>query len=284
MSIVITGASGHLGRLAVLALLQRGTEPADIVAGARDLSKVTDLDDRGVRTAVIDYDTPATVEAALAAGDTLVLISGGDLVNRDRQHADVITAAAKTGVARIIYTSGLKADDTPLPIAAMHLPTETALRESGVPFTILRNGWYTENYARDIPAVRETGVLLSSTGHGTVASASRGDLAEAIAAVAVTDGHDNAIYELSGDVAWTYAELAAALSEVLGREVIHQNVTSNEHRTILTDAGVPEQFVDMAVTVDAGLRAGAMGFRNGDLARLIGHPTTPLIDTLRTLV
>ncbi|WP_280342554.1 hypothetical protein [Nocardia abscessus] len=166
----------------------------------------------------------------------------------------------------------------------MHLPTENTLRASGVPFTILRNGWYTENYARDIPTVRETGVLLSSTGGGTVASASRRDLAEAIATVVVTDGHENKTYELAGDIAWTYDELAAALAQVLGREVAHRKVSSDEHRAILTGAGVPEQFVEMAVAVDAGLRAGAMGFRNGDLSRLIGRPTTPLIETLRTLV
>ncbi len=284
MSVVITGASGHLGRLAVLAVLDRGVDPSDVVAGARDLAKVADLAERGVRTAVIDYDQPASVEAAVKQGDTLVLVSGNDMVNRDRQHADVMAAAENAGVARIVYTSGLKADDTPLPIAAMHLPTEQALRASGVPFTILRNGWYTENYERDIATVRETGVLLSSTGSGTVASASRQDLAEAIAVVATTEGHEGQTYELSGDVEWTYDELASVLAEVLGRDVTHQNVTSEEHRAILAGAGVPEQFVEMAVAVDAGLAAGAMRFRNGDLARLIGRPTTPLAETLRTLV
>ncbi|MFI6315491.1 SDR family oxidoreductase [Nocardia fusca] len=284
MSIVVTAASGRLGRLAVLAVLDRGTDPANVVAGARDLTKIAGLAERGVRTAVIDYDDPATVEKAVSQGDTLVLVSGSDLANRDRQHAEVIAAATTTGAARLVYTSGLKADDTALPIAAMHLPTEEAVRAGGVPFTILRNGWYSENYARDIPTVRETGVLLSSTGQGVVASVSRQDLAEAIAAVVTTDGHENKTYELSGDIAWTYDELAAALSEVLGREVVHRNVSADEHRAILAGAGVPEQFVEMAVAVDAGLGAGAMGFRNGDLSRLIGRPTTPLIETLRTLV
>ncbi|WP_109526718.1 MULTISPECIES: NAD(P)H-binding protein [Nocardia] len=284
MSIVITAASGHLGRLAVLAVLGRGTTPGDIVAGARDLSKIADLAERGVPTAVIDYDDPATVEKAVSPGDVFVLVSGNDLAHRDRQHAQVIAAAVQAGAARIVYTSGLKADDTALAIAAMHLSTEDALRAAGVPFTILRNGWYSENYARDIPTVAQTGVLLSSTGHGTVASASRRDLAEAIAAVATTDGHHNATYELSGDTAWTYDDLATTLAEALGRQVTHHNVTTEEHRAILTGTGVPEQFVDMAVAVDAGLGAGAMGFRSGDLSRLIGRPTTPLIETLRTLV
>lgn len=284
MSIVIAAASGHLGRLAVLTVLDRGIDPSAVVAGARDTAAVTDLAERGVRTAVIDYNDPATIEQVLTPGDTFVIISSNDLEHRDRQHADAISAATSADAGHIIYTSGLKADDTPLMIAAAHLNTEHTLRASGAPFTILRNGWYTENYARDIPAVRKTGVLLSSTGDGHVASASRPDLAAAIAVVATTDGHHGATYELSGDLAWTYDDLAAALAAVLGRDVIHSNVSPDEHRAILTDAGIPAPFVEMAVAVDAGLRAGAMGYRNGDLSRLIGRPTTPLIDTLRTLI
>lgn len=283
MSIVITAASGQLGRLAVLAVLERGIDPADVTAGARDLAKVGDLAERGVRTAVIEYDDPTTIAAAVSEGDVLVLISGNDLAHRDRQHAAAIAAAAEAGVARIVYTSGLKADDTPLAIAAMHLPTEDVLRASGIAHTILRNGWYSENYARDIATVRETGVLLSSTGQGTVASAARSDLAEAIAVVATSEGHEGMTYELSGDAAWTYDELATVLADVLHREVTHRNVSRDEHRAILTGAGVPEQFVEMSVAVDAGLGAGAMGFRNGDLSRLLGRPSTPLRDTLRTL-
>lgn len=113
------------------------------------------------------------------------------MANRDRQHTEEIAAVAKAGAGRIIYTSGLKADDTALSIAAMHLPTEDAVRASGVPFTILRNSWYSENYGRDIPTVRETGVPQSSTGNGVVASASRSDLAEAIAVVVTTEGHED---------------------------------------------------------------------------------------------
>jgi NAD(P)H dehydrogenase (quinone) len=282
--IVVTATSGHLGRLVVKDLLDRGVPAADIVAGARSLDAIADLARAGVRTATIDYNDPTTVEAALTAGDTLVLISGNDLANRDRQHAEAIDAAKRAGAEHLLYTSGLRAARSPSPIAASHAVTEDAVRGSGIPFTILRNGWYTENYSRDLVGVRATGALLASVGDGRVASASRIDFAQAVAAVVTTGGHLGETYELSGDVAWTYDDLAAAFSEVLGQDVTHQAVTPEQHLGTLTGAGVPEQFAAMAVSVDAGIRDGAFAFQNGDLARLIGRPTTPLVEGLRPLV
>jgi NAD(P)H dehydrogenase (quinone) len=284
MSIVITAASGHLGRLTVQHLLRRGVPAGDIVAGARSLAAVKDLADAGVRTVRLDYDDPSTVEAAVRSGDTFVLISGNDLANRDRQHADVMAAAGRAGAAHLVYTSGLRASESPSPIAASHAVTEDAVRASGLPFTLLRNGWYTENYERSIPAVSASGVLLSSVGHGRVASATRQDFAEAIAAVVTTDGHSGETYELSGDIAWSYDDLATALGEVLGREVEHRPVTPEQHVEALTGAGVPEPMAQMAVAVDAGIAAGAFAFTTGDLARLLGRPTTPLGEGLRPIV
>jgi NAD(P)H dehydrogenase (quinone) len=283
MPVVVPAASGHLGRVIVQDLLDRGVPATDIVAGARRPEAIADLAATGVRTARVDYDEPATVEAAVGAGDTLVLVSGNDLVNRDRQHADAISAAARAGARHLVYTSGLRASESPSPIAASHAPTEDAVRASGVPFTILRNGWYSENYGRDLAAARESGVLLASVGDGRVASASRRDFARAVGAVVTTAGHLGRTYELSGDVAWTYDDLAAALSEVLGRDVAYRSVTPDEHLEILVGAGVPEQLAGMAVAVDGAIREGAFAYRNGDLARLIGRPTTPLVDGLRAL-
>jgi NAD(P)H dehydrogenase (quinone) len=283
MSIVVTAASGHLGRLVVQDLLRRGIAPAGIVAGARSLPAVKDLADAGVRTVVLDYDQPDTVDTVVSEGDTFVLISGNDLANRDRQHADVIAAAQRAGAGHLVYTSGLRASDSPSPIAASHAATEDAVRTSGLPFTILRNGWYTENYQRSLPAVRASGVLLSSVGDGRVASATRQDFAEAVTAVVASEGHLGQTYELSGDIAWSYDELAGALGEVLGRDVVHRSVTPAQHLQALTDAGVPEPMAQMAVGVDAGIRAGAFAFTNGDLTRLLGRPTTPLVEGLRPL-
>jgi NAD(P)H dehydrogenase (quinone) len=281
VSIVVPATSGHLGRLIVEDLLDRGVPATDIVAGARKPEAIADLADTGVRTTRIDYDDPATVEAALSPGDTFVLISGAYSPDRDRQHADAIAAATRARAGHLVYTSGLKASESPSPIAASHAPTEDVVQGSGIPFTILRNGWYTENYARDLPAVRATGVLLASVGDGRVASATRRDLAQAVGAVVTSDGHLGRTYELSGDVAWTYDDLAAAFSEILGREVTYRPLTPEQHLQVLKDAEVPEQFATMAVAVDGAIRDGAFAFSNGDLARLLGRPTTPLVDGLR---
>jgi len=284
MSIVIPATSGHLGRLIVTDLLDRGVAAADIVAGARNLDAISDLAEAGVRTARINYDEPDTVAAALSPGDTFVLISGAFSPDRNRQHADAITAAKRAGAGHLLYVGALRAAESSSALANSHAPTEVSVRESGLPFTLLRNGWYTENYAREVPALRESGVLIASVGDARVASATRLDLAQAVGAVLTTEGHVGKTYELSGDEAWTYNDLAAAFSEVLGRDVVYRPVSSEEHLEILTGAGVPEQFATMIVGVDAGIGEGAFAYQNGDLARLIGRPTTSLVDGLRPLV
>lgn len=284
MPIVVPATSGHLGRLIVQDLLDRGVPPGDIVAGARNPDAIADLAATGVRTARIDYDEPATVEAALSAGDSFVLISGKDLTIRDKQHADAIAAAARAGVRHIVYTSALRASESSSPLAASHAPTEEAVRVSGLPFTFLRNSWYTENYGGQVPALRESGVLIASVGDARVASASRVDFAQAVGAVLTSEGHVGRTYELSGDVAWTYHDLAAAFSEVLGRDVVYRPVSAEEHVEILKGADVPEQFATMLAAVDAGIGEGAFAYQNGDLAGLIGRPTTPLVDGLRALL
>jgi NAD(P)H dehydrogenase (quinone) len=284
MSIVVPATSGHLGRLIVTDLLERGVPAGDIVAGARKPEVIADLADAGVRTTRIDYDDPASVEAAISPGDTFVLISGAFSPDRTRQHADAITAAKRAGTGHLIYVGALRAAESSSPLANSHAPTEISVHESGLPFTLLRNGWYTENYGREVPALRESGVLVASVGDARVASATRLDFAQAVGAVLTTEGHVGKTYELSGEVAWTYSDLAAAFSEVLGRDVAYRPVSSEEHLQILTGAGVPEQFATLIVGVDAGIGQGAFAYQNGDLARLLGRPTTPLVDGLRPLV
>ena len=216
MPIVVTATSGNLGRLVVKDLLNRGVPAAEIVATARSAGAIKDLADAGVRTAVIDYDGPGTVEAALSDGDTFVLISGNDLANRDRQHADAIAAAKRAGVGHLVYTSGLRAaTGSPSAIAASHAVTEAAVRDSGIPFTLLRNGWYTENYGRNLPAARTTGLLLASVGDARSPPPGQ-DFAQAVGAVVTTGGRLGKTYELSGDVAWNYNDLAAAFSKLPG--------------------------------------------------------------------
>ncbi len=281
MTIVVTGATGHLGKSIVEHLVARGVAPADIVAGGRSTEKLQALADSGVRTAVIDYTRPDTLTEALTDADTLILVSGSEVGQRVEQHRNAIDAAVAAGVKHLVYTSAPKADTSELVLAPEHKATEELIRASGIPATILRNGWYTENYVGALQQADATGVLLTSAGDGLVSSASRTDYAEAAAVVVAEDGHAGSVYELSGDVAWNQQQLADTFAEILGKPVELKSVSSEEHLAILKDAGLDEGTAGFVVALDANTRDGLLGETSGDLSRLIGHPTTPLIDGLR---
>ncbi|MFC8599610.1 SDR family oxidoreductase [Isoptericola sp. NPDC057191] len=289
MTIAVTGTSGHLGRLVVESLLARGAAPADVVALARSTEKVADLAARGVVVREADYDRPETLALALDGVDVLVLVSGSAVGQRVRQHGAVIDAAKGAGVGRVIYTSAPHADTSPLVLAPEHKATEELLAASGLSTTVLRNGWYTENYLDDVRGAGESGEIVRSVGDGRVASASRADYAEAAAVVALdarlggspAGSHDGAVYELSGDVAWDFDELAAAAAEILGRPVTYRRLTADEHRAALLAAGLDEGTAGFVVALDGDTRDGLLAETSGDLARLIGRPTTPLAEGLR---
>ncbi|MFB4353260.1 SDR family oxidoreductase [Microbacterium sp. LS_15] len=281
MTILVTGATGQLGRLVVQSLLERGADPQSIVAGARDTAKAADL---GVRVAQLDYTDPRSIAAALDGVDSVLLISGSEVGQRVPQHRAVIDAAKDAGVSKFVYTSAPKATTSDLVLAPEHKATEEAIAEAGLPAVILRNNWYTENYAADLARAADTGVVAAGAGDGRVASASRKDFADAAAAVLLEDGHIGQIYELGGDVAWTYDDLAAAIAEISGREVEYRRLTRDEQAEALRAAGLDEGTVGFVVALDAGIAGGALADTDGTLARLIGRPTTPLVDGLRATV
>lgn len=281
MTILITGATGNLGRLIIDSLIERGADPQSIVAGARDVAKGADLP---VRVVHLDYTDPASIERALDGVDAVALVSGSEVGQRVAQHRAVIDAAARAGVSKFVYTSAPKADTTDLVLAPEHKATEELIAASGLPAVILRNNWYTENYAPDLARAAESGVIAAGAGEGRVASASRRDFAEAVAVVLLEDGHIGRVYELGGDVAWTYHDLAAALAEVLEHPVEYRALTADEQRAALQAAGLDEGTVGFVTALDAGIRGGALAETDGTLSRLIGRPTTPLVDGLRALV
>ncbi|MFE0627736.1 SDR family oxidoreductase [Streptomyces sp. NPDC058864] len=279
MSIVVTGATGQLGRLVVDRLL--ADVPAEqVVAVVRDADKAADLAARGVELRVADYNDPGTLKDAFRAGDVVLLISGSEVGQRVAQHTAVIGAAKEAGVARLVYTGVLGGPAADFELAAEHKVTEQALLDSGLTYTLLRNGWYTENYTAQIAVQLEHGVA-GSAGEGRIGSASREDFADAAAAVLTGEGHENAVYELSGDEAWTMAEYAAELARQSGRPVAYADLPADAFLAVLTGAGLPEQVAAIYVDVDvAGISRGLLQGGSGDLARLIGRPTTPLADTI----
>jgi NAD(P)H dehydrogenase (quinone) len=281
MSIVVTGATGHLGRRVVEHLLADGVPADQVVATGRRTERLADLAERGVRVAVADFAQPDTLAAAFQGAEVVLLVSGSEVGQRVEQHRAAIEAAKGAGVRRVVYTSAPQADTTALVLAPEHKATEEILRASGVTFTILRNGWYTENYLGDVQQARETGVISGAYGDGRVASAARDDFAAAAAVVLRTEGHDDAVYELSGDEAWGFDELAAAASEVLGREVTYRPVSSEQRRADLAAAGLDEGTVGFVVALEENTRDGLLAATPGDLSRLTGRPTTALADALR---
>jgi len=284
MTVLVTGATGHLGRLAVEQLLAQGHPADQVVATGRSTEPLADLATQGVRTAVADYDDPSSLAAAFADVDVLLLVSGSELGRRVQQHRNAIDAAVAAGVKRLVYTSAPHADTTALVVAPEHKATEAHLRASGLAWTLLRNGWYTENYLPVLEPARAMGVLIGSAGDGRVASASRVDYAAAAAAVLLGSGHEERVYELSGDHAWDYDELAGAVGDVVGREVRYQRLSAADHLAALVAAGVPQEQAEFLVALDANTRDGLLEETSGDLQALISRATTPLLDGLRSAV
>ncbi|MFC5930497.1 SDR family oxidoreductase [Cryobacterium melibiosiphilum] len=282
MSIVVTGATGHLGALIIDHLISRGISAAEITGVGRNADRLAALSATGVHTATVDYSDAASLATALAGAgaDTLVLVSGSEVGQRVQQHTNVINAAKAAGVTRIVYTSAPKADTSALILAPEHKATEELIRASGIPFTILRNGWYTENYQNVVAVARQSGTYLTSAGTGRVSSASRTDYAEAVAAVLTSPGHEGKTYELSGDVAWDGTEMATALTTLLGQPVVFTSVSPEQHAGILQNAGLDEGTVGFVVALDGNIRDGLLDGTSGELATLIGRPTTPLLDGL----
>ncbi|WP_327354144.1 SDR family oxidoreductase [Streptomyces sp. NBC_01304] len=273
--IVVTGATGQLGRLVIDGLLAQ--VPADQVAAVvRNKEKAADLAARGVELRIADYSAPETLAGAFAAGDRVLLISGSEVGRRVPQHQAVIDAAKAAGVAQLAYTGILGGPEADFKLAAEHKVTEQAILDSGLPYTFLRNGWYHENYTANLAPVLAHGAVVSNAGEGRIGSASRADYAAAAVAVLTGEGHENKAYELSGDVAWSLAEYAAEIAAQSGKEISYANVPAEQHLAVLTGAGVPAGFAEILVDVDAGIARGLLAGGSGDLARLIGRPTTPL--------
>ncbi|MFE6888703.1 SDR family oxidoreductase [Streptomyces sp. NPDC057694] len=280
MSLVVTGATGHLGRLVVEGLLAAGVPAGDIAAVVRSQEKGASLAARGVELRIADYSAPATLKDAFRAGDRVLFVSGSEVGQRAAQHQAVIDAAKEAGVALLAYTGVLGGPDADFTLADEHKVTEQAILESGLPYTFLRNGWYHENYTQNLAPVLEHGAVLASAGEGRVASASRADYAAAAVAVLTGEGHENQAYELSGDTAWSLAEYAAEVARQSGKDVVYRDVTPEQNREVLVGAGLPAPFADILVDVDAAIAKGLLARGDGSLARLIGRPTTPVADAI----
>lgn len=275
--IVVTGASGQLGRLVISNLLQR-VPAAEIAAMVRSPEKAADLAALGVTVRRGDYTDPASLDAAFAGAEKLLLISSSEVGQRLPQHRNAIDAAKRAGVKLIAYTSLLHADASPLGLGGEHRATEALLAASGVPYVLLRNGWYTENYLASLPPAVQGGALFGAAGEGRISSAPRADYAAAAAVVLTTPGHAGKVYELAGDEAYTLAELAAAAARASGKAVAYTNLPEADFRAALVGAGLPEGLAALLAESDTGASKGGLFDDSRTLSRLIGRPTVPMAE------
>lgn len=281
--IAITGTTGQLGQLVIKELLKTVTA-SDLVAIVRNPAKAQALSEQGVTVRQADYNDEAALTAALAGVEKLLLISSSEVGQRATQHQNVINAAAAAGVKFIAYTSLLHADTSPLGLHVEHVATENALAQSGISYTLLRNGWYTENYLASAPPALEHGVFIGAAGEGKIASATRADYAAAAAKVISEEGHAGKVYELAGDEAYTLSQLAAELSKQSGKNVAYQNLSEADFAAALKDVGLPDGLAEMLADSDTGASKGGLFDDSHTLSALIGRPTTSLAESVKAVL
>jgi NAD(P)H dehydrogenase (quinone) len=278
--IAITAATGQLGRLVLKQLLAK-LPASQLVAIVRDPAKAGDIAAWGVTVRQADYGDVAGLASAMTGADKLLFISSSEVGRRVQQHANVVEAARRAGVGLLVYTSLLHADTSSLSLAPEHVATESAIHASGLPFVILRNGWYAENHTAALPAALAQGALVGSAGDGRISMAARADYGEAAAAVLLGGDHAGRVYELAGDTAHTLGELAAELSRQTGRDLPYHDLPEAEYRAILIRAGLPEPLASGIASWDIGASRGALRHDGRELSRLIGRPTATLAECVR---
>lgn len=277
--ITVTGATGMLGRLVIDALLKE-LPAAEITAAVRNPEKAKDLEALGVQVRHADYNKTVTLKTAFEGTDKLLLISSSEVGQRARQHRAVIAAAHDADVGLVAYTSMLHADTSPLALAAEHVETEEALRDSGLPFVLLRHGWYTENHTGNIRAVLEHGTLLGCAGNGRISSAARADFAAADAAVLLLEDQAGRVYELAGDEAYTMNQLAKEITKQSGMKIVYDDMPEAEYRKALMEAGMPVVLAVLLSNSDTGASKGGLFDDSRQLSKLIVRPTTSLKESV----
>ncbi len=273
--IAITGATGQLGRLVIENLL-KSVPATEIVAAVRNPDKAADLAAKGVEIRFADYNQPESLTAAFVGIEKVLLISSSEVGQRTPQHRAVIETAVQAEIKLLAYTSILHADSSPLMLAKEHQETEAILRDSGLPYILLRNGWYTENYTIGIPAALENGAIMGCAGSGKLSSASRADYAAAAAAVLTGSGKAGEVYELAGDHAWSLSDLATEISKQSGRAIAYHDMPEDEYRQALIGFGLPEGFAVALADAETGVANGVLFDDSCQLSRLVGRPTTPM--------
>ncbi|UPK70306.1 SDR family oxidoreductase [Chitinophaga filiformis] len=273
--ILITGVTGHLGRIVLDKLLTK-VPASGVKVLVRDEAKAAPFRQLGVEVAIGSYDDKASLIAAFKDVDKLYFVSGSDTAARGRQHENVVNAAVEAKVGHVVYTSFQRKNETSTSsiyfIASTHLLTENLLKSSGLKYTILKHGIYTEMIPIFVgDKIFETGVIFQPGGEGRTAYALRSDLAEAAVAVLTGQGHENKSYELTGPEAVSYAEIAAKISAITGKNVSYVSPTPEVFTAELTKAGVPSEYIGLFAGFSVANKEGEFASVSSDLEKLIGR-------------
>jgi NAD(P)H dehydrogenase (quinone) len=283
-TILITGAAGQLGQRVIHHLLETYKVPAArLIAATRDPAKLASLAARGVTTRRADFDDAATLATAFEGVDRLLIISTDALAvpgQRLKQHTAAVEAAVKAGVKHLAYTSMPSPDKSLVTFAPDHLGTENAIKASGLPYTILRNAWYMDNYLLGMPHNLQAGSWYTASGDGKVANISREDCALAIAAALASGTSESATYTLTGSESLTADQIAAVVAAAVGKPLAAVKVTDEQLGQGLRGAGLPDFVADMLVSADANIRAGNFDLVTGDFTKLTGKHQEKLKDFL----
>jgi len=277
--ILVTGATGNLGKSTIDFLLQKGTSASNIIALVRDETKAEDLKTKGVKIRVADYDNYTALLEAFKGVAQLLLVSASDIFIRSQQHENVVNAAKEADVKYIYYTSSERKNETETsPIWVLektHIETEKLIKESGMIYTIFRNNLYLDALPMFFgEQVLTTGIFLPA-GETKGAFASRNDMAEAIANVIVSEGHENKEYSLSNTEHISFVEIAKELSEIVGKEINYVSPPQEVYVETLTKAGVPTDYVGLFVGFAEAIKQGEFLTENTDLENILGRkPTT----------
>ncbi|GAB4579892.1 MAG: SDR family oxidoreductase [Anaerolineales bacterium] len=281
-TLLVTGASGHLGRRVVELLLEADAGP--IIATTRTPEKLADLAAKGVEVRFADFDQPESLAAAFAGADRLFLVSTDMLMvpgHRLVQHRAAVDAAVQAGVQHVLYTSLIRPEPgTPISLAPDHYGTEQALVNSPLDWTFLRNNVYTDGFLMSLPQAIARGSLVAATGEGGAAYITREDCARAAAAALASSTTGRYILNITGPDVVTHAELAAIASEISGKKVDYVSLPAQELTNLLSGTGLPQPVVDLIVSFDTAVAQGFLDEVSSTVTDLTGRPPQSVRDFL----
>ena len=283
--ILITGASGQLGKSVIKHLLNK-VEAKNLAVLVRNEEKASDLKPLGIDVRIGDYTNYESLLAAFKGIDKLYFISGSDFEGRSKQHENVVNAAKEVGVKHVVYTSFMRKDESsasPISfVVADHIETEIWLQESGMNYTFLRHNLYMDMLPLFMGEnVLKTGVIYQPAGNGKVAFTLREDMAEVASHILTSKGHENKTYDITSDKAYSYNDIASILTDITGKTIAYSSPSVEEFNKTMTEAGVPEMYISLFAGFAQAMEQGELDHCNSVMEQLIGRKATSMADYLR---